>query len=346
MMTNVRLGVRLFLVMARPAVLLLMTLYLLLGLAQAGHANDYPLTLVTLVVVMAFLVASLVINDLSDVAVDRVNLPHDVSRPLVSGVAQGDFALVGIVAAVVAVVTAGFLGLWIAVVVAAGLMIAVGYSFPPLRLSGRGIMAPLVVPACLVGVPYLVGLLAGGGRFTMADAALLAGLYVGLIGRLLLKDFRDLRGDELFGKRTFLVRRGRVVTCRTSAGFWVVATGLLLVAVPDRTPSLIASYVIAMLAVLGLLSRLAVSTSPRRDTLLIGAIAIVGRGVGLTLLAHLSMRPMGWAAWQQAAVVLALTAFMAGLTGEFLRNGPRVRGHVPQLPAALTPIAKGRALRG
>jgi hypothetical protein len=46
----------------------------------------------------------------------------------------------------------------------------------------------------------------------------MGGLYVGFIGRIMLKDFPDVRGDALFGERTFLVRHGWRATCATTPG--------------------------------------------------------------------------------------------------------------------------------
>ena len=59
------------------------------------------------------------------------------------------------------------------------------------------------------------------------DLLLLAGLYAGFVGRILLKDFRDVRGDALFGKRTFLVRHGRGATCTLSAIFMTLGVSVL-----------------------------------------------------------------------------------------------------------------------
>jgi 4-hydroxybenzoate polyprenyltransferase len=54
------------------------------------------------------------------------------------------------------------------------------------------------------------------------------GLYLGFIARILLKDFRDVKGDKAFGKVTFRLRYGPVVTCITSGALWLIA--LLVVA--------------------------------------------------------------------------------------------------------------------
>jgi len=174
-----------------------------------------------------------------------------------------------------------------------------------------------------------VGLLAAGGPLRRDDVVLLGGLYCAVIGRLLLKDFRDVRGDALLGKRTFLVRHGRVVTCWASAALCVAGGALLVAAVPDRTPSLIASYAVGLAVVVGLLRRLSRTTSPRDDTVLVGAVAVIGRGLVAVLLAHLSVRPLGWAGWQQAALLLAITLVTLGLASDLLRHGPRVSGRAP-----------------
>ncbi|MDP9445162.1 MAG: UbiA family prenyltransferase [Actinomycetota bacterium] len=166
-------------------------------------------------------------------------------------------------------------------VLLAGLAVSAGYSLRPVRLADRGLVAALVLPACYVAVPFLVGLLAYGGDVRRSDLLVLAGLYVGFVGRILLKDFRDLRGDELFGKRTFLVRHGRAATCRLSAAFWTAGTGLVLAGLRPSSASFTAWYAATLVATLALLLALAVDRGPRRDETLISAVAIVGRAVML-----------------------------------------------------------------
>ncbi|WP_426564904.1 UbiA family prenyltransferase [Angustibacter sp. McL0619] len=328
--------VRLVVLMARPALVLLLGSYAAIGLAQHGNAGRLWLLFASLVVVVGYLLVSVVLNDLADAEVDRINLAGDPRRPLASGSAPRDLVVVAVTGAVLAVGFAAALGWPVLLVLVVGLAVGAAYSLPPLRLSKRGALASLVLPLNVVGVPYLVGLLAGGEAVRPADLMLLGGLYSAVIGRLLLKDFRDVRGDALLGKRTFLVRYGRVVTCRVSAVLCVVGGGLLLAAVPDRTLTLVAVYVVGLVAVVALLVRLSRVSSPREDTVLVGAITVLGRGMLVTLLAHLSMRPMGWTVWQQAATLIALGLLTGGLASDLLRHGPQVRGRVPaeRLPAS------------
>jgi len=326
---DLRAHVRLVVLMARPALVLLLGSYAAIGLAQHGAADDAWRTMGVLVVVVGYLLASVVLNDIADVAVDRINLAGDRSRPLTTGTTPRELVLVAVTGGVLAVACAVALGWQVVLVLVAGLLVATAYSVPPLSFSKRGVVASLVLPLCIVAVPYLVGLFAADARLRPGDLALLGGLYVAIIGRLLLKDFRDVRGDTLLGKRTFLVRYGRQVTCRTSAVLCVVGGAVLLLAVPDRSAALVAVYAGGLAVVVWLLVRLASSTGPRQDTVLVAAVAIVGRGLLLALLAHLSMRPLGWTVLQQALVVLALGVLTVGLASDMLRYGPRVRGTVP-----------------
>jgi 4-hydroxybenzoate polyprenyltransferase len=227
---------------------------------------------------------------------------------------------------------------WPCIVVAAGgLALSVAYSVRPLRLADRGAVASLLLPACYVSVPYLLGVLAPAGRVRLADLVLLAGLYVGFIGRILLKDFRDVRGDALFGKRTFLVRHGRRATCVFSAACWLGGTLLLLAAVRDPTVALIGGQVLALVLALVLLRVLAATDHPRREEAVISAIAIVGRGMIIMLLAHLAMTNAHWPIGWYSAALAGVALLTIGQALEMAWYGPPPRRlTIPE--AAVEPI--------
>ena len=318
------------LALGRIPVLVLLAVYTAIGLADAGHPDDRLLLARALLPIAAYLMFSVACNDLSDERIDRVNLPDDPSRPLVSGGAlRGELTVVAVVCGLVALGGAFLLGPWPGLVTAVGIGVSGGYSLRPVRIADRGAFAALTLPACYVAVPYLVGRLAAGpwpqGRGWLLPAA----LYIGFIGRILLKDFRDVRGDALFGKRTFLVRHGRVWTCRFSAVCWTLGTVLAVAALPGVTPSLVAVSTAYLGAALWLLHRLSRDDHPRREALLISAAAIVGRGLLLTVLAQLSVRPLHWSPWAQAATLLALLVLTLGQASTMLREGPASRLRVP-----------------
>jgi hypothetical protein len=166
----------------------------------------------------------------------------------------------------------------------------------------------MVLPACYVAVPYLTGLLAARPRLTTADLALAGGLYLGFIGRILLKDFRDVRGDALFGKRTFLIRHGRRVTCTVSACFFLIGNCAVLATVRQVTVLLVVVELVFLAGVLAALRSLAAAPPLRQEEALISAIAILGRGMVLLVLAHLSILTAHrfWPAYSAVLVLLGL----------------------------------------
>jgi len=317
---------RLLVVLARPALLYLLALSAALGTAAGGAALDVGPLVRTLLVVAPLMLCAVALNDVSDVAVDRVNLADDASRPLVTG--QADVAAMRAVAAtgaVVSLLVAATIGVAAVVVAAAGLLLSAAHSLPPCRLSGRGLVGPLVLPFSVVAVPFIVGVVAAGGTWDATTAALLAALYVGFVGRLLLKDFRDVHGDALLGKRTFLVRRGRRATCLTSAAFWVAGSAAL-VALPALAWPVVVAWTALLVVALVLLARLASSTSHRRDERLVAAVAVAGRGLLLVLLAHLALVELGAATLRSALTLALLVGAVLFWVVDVLRRDQLVAG--------------------
>ena len=316
---------RLIILLARPAVVVLFGMYSAVGMAAAGQPDDPLLLARALVVVAAFVVFAISVNDLADEAIDRVNLAGDRRRPLVVGTAnRRQMRLVAGIAAAFAVGGGVTLGGPTVLVIVGGLMFAAAYSLPPWRLASRGIVAPLLLPAGYIAVPYLTGVFAVRPSLTERDLALAAGLYVGFIGRIILKDFRDVRGDQLFGKRTWLVRHGRVATCKLSAACWTAGTAIV-VATARRSLAFAVSELAILAATLVLLRTLASDRGHRRDESLISSIAICGRAVILVLLAHLTLVRTDWSTTRIAAVLAALTIILLGQARTMARHGPPLR---------------------
>jgi 4-hydroxybenzoate polyprenyltransferase len=316
--------IRVLLSLARPAVVVLLALFAATGLAAAGHAEDRLLLARVLVAVAAFLLYAVVVNDLSDEAIDRVNLPD---RPLAAGVcSRREFVIAAAVSAVVAVGAAASLGQAPLLVMAGGLALVSAYSLRPVRLADRGAVASLVLPGGYVAAPFLLGVLSARPSVHRSDLALLAGLYVGFIGRILLKDFRDVRGDALFGKRTFLVRHGRQATCAFSAACWAAGCAALAA---TGWGAFGAAEAVECLAALVLLRALSVDRGVRRDERLISAIAILGRAMVVTLFAHLSTAQAGWPRLAQAGFLASFTGVALAAATTMARRGPRPRLTVP-----------------
>jgi len=317
---------RLVLIVARPAVAVLLGSYAAIGLADAGRGEDPALLARVLVAVCGFLVFSVACNDIADERIDRVNLAGDRRRPLVAGTAgRREIQIIGATAAVLALLAGATLGWPVMLVLAGGLVVSAGYSVRPVRIADRGALAALLLPACYVAVPYLAGQFAVGPIRSAASLVTLAGLYISFIGRILLKDFRDVRGDALFGKRTFLVRHGRRWTCVFSAVCLGAGAALLLFSVPSPSVALVAGYIGGAAVTLGLLRMLAADRGHRRDEVVISTIAILGRGMLLLVLAHLEMRQAHWAAPRYDVMMAALALVVGGQAVVMFRHGPRTR---------------------
>jgi 4-hydroxybenzoate polyprenyltransferase len=117
--------IRLFVVLARPAVVVLFGMFAAIGLAQGGHANDGVLLAKALVAVVAFLLFSVAVNDLADERIDRVNLAGNAARPLVVGTGtRHEMRIVAGVSAVLALAASATLHWPAPLVVAAGLALS------------------------------------------------------------------------------------------------------------------------------------------------------------------------------------------------------------------------------
>lgn len=310
--------------MLRPPVAVALVTFAGLGMAQAGGRDPSRagLTLLAVqVVVAAWFVHATVLNDLSDEDIDRVNLADARGRPLVSGDATRDeLRLLGRVSGLVAVAGGWVIDWRVALVVALGLLLSAAYSVRPVRLSDRGVVASLLLPAGYVGVPYLVGTLAvdPAAGLDRHGLILLAGLYVVFIGRILLKDFRDVEGDAQFGKQTFLLRHGRRATCRLSAGCWVAGSATVFALVPARSllVVLFAGYLGAALFALHLLEH---TDGHASEQVTVAAVARMGVAMVITLTAHYSLGGSG-----TAVVLLAIAAFFGSVYATALRDRHRV----------------------
>ena len=317
--------VRLFVVLARPPLVLLMALSGALGAASAGSALDLVPVLRALLVVIPFLVYAVSLNDLADAAIDRINLPGDRSRPVASGTArEREVLVITLVSAALALLAATSVGAFSLGVTALGLILAAFYSLPPLALSRRGIVAPLVLPLGMLAVPFVVGVEAARGGVGSEQLVLLGAVYVGFVGRLLLKDFRDVRGDSLLGKRTYLVRHGRAATCAVSASLWVAGSVALLV-VPEPSVALVVCWAAVLATSLVLLAALSRPSTPRRDERIVSGLAQCGRALVLLLLLHLAVVERGEPPLRATILLVAVAVALLASAIDLAVHGPSRR---------------------
>lgn len=277
----------------RVAVMLL--LFMLFGVALHGgleHPLAWHLLLAGLALAASYISATSV-NDLADYHIDAINHAKSPGRPLVTGKAQPrDMWRVFAVSSSVAVGAAAGAAWQAAIVMTVAICINVVYSLPPVRLSYRTFLAPLLLGLGYVCVPYLLGVTVTDRTVYADDIQWLAGLYLLFVGRIILKDFRDRKGDAAFGKPTFLLRYGKAATCVVS--MLLITAGGLVIAWQARTipwlPMFVAAYVAA---ILGMLVRLYRSPVGQAEQVSIGVGAKMGNGLFITLLTAYALHIAG-----------------------------------------------------
>lgn len=157
-------------------------------------------------------------NDIADYEIDAINLRAAKGRPLVTGEATKKHLYAVIVAATIGMLFFAALIGKIAVLIAIiSVVIDYLYSMPPIQLSHRAHFAPIALSLLYVCLPYALGIATVTTSYSAHDWLLMLAFFVLFCGRILLKDFRDRKGDAAFGKLTFLLRHGKDATCAMSA---------------------------------------------------------------------------------------------------------------------------------
>lgn len=254
-------------------------------LASIATGSVTPAILLALIVIVLLIIHGNGTNDLADYEIDKVNLKGSHDRPLVSGdVSRRQLWWVQAVAGLLAFGLSWLLGTPAMIVTLAVALYNYAYSFRPLRITDRTILSPLTLAAAYTFQPFTLGYAAAG--HAMAYPWLLAlAIYFGFLARLLLKDFRDVKGDAKFGKQTFLLKYGSVVTCVASGVSALASLGFATAAVGLSAGAVIV-LVIGNGSVLWLLTRLAKESALKRQLQYISLIAKLANTSLLALLVY------------------------------------------------------------
>jgi 4-hydroxybenzoate polyprenyltransferase len=259
----------------------------------------------------ALYVCATCFNDAADEEIDKINLPNDISRPLMTTNVTGrQLQALGLAVLVLAVVVSVIIRPDYLLFVLAGAILNIFYSLPPLRLSYRGIFASLWLSLSYVVVPFLAGALLRGSMTRTAWYILLA-MYSFFVSRILLKDFRDYKGDKKFGKLNFLVRHGPRLTCLTSASAWLAGDFIASYSLYRTQPVLI--YLTQALTLVALYA-LYILANEKKYNAQLAAVAIIGRmgnALALALLTALTLRAFHYASMQNNLLILLVGAFTA-----------------------------------
>ena len=311
----------LYLRMLRYRVAVMLWMFMLLGAAIHGGLGA-GLVWAALVLASSY-VAATTLNDVADRELDRVNHPRDAGRPLVSGEAtEEDLLRLNLVASALALLAAFPLGWPGVLLVACSLGIGRAYSSPPILLSYRTYLAPFVLSFAYVAVPYGLGVAAVSGTPGNADLIFCAALMLLFLARINLKDFRDRRGDALYGRPTLLLRYGKSVTCAVSLVALVLGNVFLLAVL---SPPVLIGLVLEtfFLAIAWSLHALWRAPEGRMEQVAIGIGAKMGNGLLITVLGWLVLIDAEAPLADRAVFVLVLASAFAVAFATLVRSPER-----------------------
>ena len=137
-------------------------------------------------------------NDLGDIETDKLNnrkdIPYSIGLLTESQLIWTMFAL-SIVVTLIGLLLSQLVLLWI------GLYILLGYIYSgPLKVKSRGILAALLLGFCYGAVPWLIGASVSGQINEMHLIIAAFASFIFSSGIIVLKDFKDIKGDAATGK--------------------------------------------------------------------------------------------------------------------------------------------------
>jgi 4-hydroxybenzoate polyprenyltransferase len=174
--------------------------------------------LVCAVAIALWYINGTALNDYADYEIDIINLKGDQDRPLVTGAStRKEILNIAMLCGMLAIFLCAILEWQSGIFMAVLLLLNVSYSIKPFQISRRGGVAPLFLPIGYVALPVYLGYMLSTNHWASAATTITVGLYLQFIGRIILKDYRDVKGDKAHGKMTFLLRYGNQAVCIVSA---------------------------------------------------------------------------------------------------------------------------------
>lgn len=204
----------------------------------ASPAERWPVILLGMLVAGPLVCAtSQAVNDWFDRHVDAINEPH---RPIPSGRIPGRWGLgLAVVWTFVSAGAGWFLGTWGFVATVVALLLAWGYSAPPLRFKQNGWIGNLSVGISYEGLAWVTGaaVLLGGALPSMPILVVALLYSLGAHGIMTLNDFKSIEGDRAMGVRSLPASLGAQNAARVAAVVMVLAqTAVLVLMAPWGRP--------------------------------------------------------------------------------------------------------------
>jgi len=152
--------------------------------------------------------AGATVNDIFDILVDSINMPY---RPLQQKtVSKKEAWLFSLIMHAVALGLSFMLDFKLFLLVIAFFVLSIFYSIPPVMFSRRSIWGQVELVVCTISLPIYSGIVLASNSFLPPVTVIpaLSTLSLFFIFLLILKDFKDILGDEIKSKGTFVSRKG------------------------------------------------------------------------------------------------------------------------------------------
>jgi len=288
----------------------MLLLFFLLGVAAHQQITTFSLSYIWAAIALASsYVAATTMNDIADRKIDSVNHPSSKGRPLITGEAtEKDLHLVHLLALSVALLCSWLVGIKALLILGLSLLINYVYSLPPLKLSYRTHFAPLILSLAYVFIPYWLGATVARSSIRQVELFFIIGLLCLFFGRIILKDFRDRKGDALYGKQTFLLRYGKKATCLLSFISIILGNIFLILGLQPKNLVVIAVLELYLVAVLYTLYKLSKADDHESEQTAIGIGAKMGNALLITILGFLVLVEYGAPTQTQISFVVIITA--------------------------------------
>lgn len=224
----------------RKPTYLLLNLYLVVGFLlgiSTLNTSDISLSSILELVVCSVIIAlwyisGTALNDYADYEIDKINLKDDPDRPLLSGIAtKSNLLVISAYCSTLGLALAALLSYQQLLITLLLTTLNIAYSLKPLQISRRGGLGPLLLPLGYIVLPFFLGYLISSQTILQSQLIILTfAYYLHFIARIILKDYRDVKGDKANGKLTFLLRHGNKTVCAVSAIASLVSSLLIIIA--------------------------------------------------------------------------------------------------------------------
>lgn len=189
--------------------------FLKFGLVESDVFIKIFLSLIWLIAIYGILAIH---NDLSDSETDKINRRSDI--PFASGDIHKNMLMkVLFVLSIIVILFCFFFGFKASLVIFLYLLLGWLYS-GCFKLKNHGFIASLVLGACYGFIPWLLGLSISDANVNTAILTIACSNLIFSSGTVIIKDYKDTKGDKATGKKTILVMKG----ARFTMGYSLVMT--------------------------------------------------------------------------------------------------------------------------